>query len=175
MKSGIAAPPTFVALDFETANYSQDSACALALVRVESGVIVRQECRLIRPPSHQFTFTYIHGIEWKHVREQPSFAEVWRDLAPLLDGADFLAAHNAPFDRAVLKACCVRAAIAPPPHKFKCTVTLARKQWNIRPTKLPDVCRHLGIPLNHHDAASDALACAKIVLRAHGVGPRLPE
>ena len=32
-----AAPPTFVALDFETADYGRDSACALALVRVEAG------------------------------------------------------------------------------------------------------------------------------------------
>jgi DNA polymerase-3 subunit epsilon len=41
---------------------------------------------------------------------------------------------------------------------------LARRLWNLKPTKLPDVCRHLGITLKHHDAASDALACAKIVL-----------
>ena len=33
-----AAPPTFVAIDFETADYGRDSACALALVRVEAGV-----------------------------------------------------------------------------------------------------------------------------------------
>ena len=41
---------------------------------------------------------------------------------------------------------------------------MARRAWNLRPTKLPDVCRHLGITLNHHDALSDALACAKIVI-----------
>ncbi|MFA5187667.1 MAG: exonuclease, partial [Patescibacteria group bacterium] len=34
------------------------------------------------------------------------------------------------------------------------------------PTKLPDVCRRLKIPLNHHDAASDAEACARIVMAA---------
>ena len=34
-----AAPPTFVAIDFETADYGRDSACALALVRVEASVI----------------------------------------------------------------------------------------------------------------------------------------
>ena len=32
-------PPTFVAIDFETADYGRDSACALALVRVEAGSI----------------------------------------------------------------------------------------------------------------------------------------
>ena len=40
----LAAPPTFVAIDFETADYGRDSACALALVRVEAGVIVQRAC-----------------------------------------------------------------------------------------------------------------------------------
>jgi len=31
---------------------------------------------------------------------------------------------------------------------------------------LPDVCRHLGLPLQHHNALSDAEACANIVLAA---------
>jgi DNA polymerase-3 subunit epsilon len=49
---------------------------------------------------------------------------------------------------------------------YFCTVQLARQNWNIRPTKLPDVCRHLNLSLNHHDALSDAEACANIVLAA---------
>ena len=43
-----AAPPTFVAIDFETADYGRDSACALALVRVEAGVIVQRTFSYIR-------------------------------------------------------------------------------------------------------------------------------
>ena len=43
---------------------------------------------------------------------------------------------------------------------------------SIFPTKLPDVCGHLDIPLNHHDAGSDSLACAKIVVAAEGEGWR---
>jgi DNA polymerase-3 subunit epsilon len=31
---------------------------------------------------------------------------------------------------------------------------------------LPNVCSYLGIPLDHHNAASDAEACARIVLAA---------
>ena len=45
----------FVAIDFETADYQRDSACAVALVRVESGKIVAREHRLIRPPRRTFT------------------------------------------------------------------------------------------------------------------------
>jgi DNA polymerase-3 subunit epsilon len=156
----------FVAIDFETADSGPDSACAVALVRVEAGRIAARAFRLIRPPRRVFRFTHIHGIRWEDVRREPTFGEVWPDLEPMLSGASFLAAHNAPFDRGVLSTCCRSHGLAPPPLPFVCTVQLARRVWRLRPANLPAVCRHLGIPLRHHDAASDAEACARIVLRA---------
>lgn len=156
----------FAAIDFETADYEPDSACAVALVRVRDGRIVARDQRLIRPPRRDFAFTHIHGITWSDVRDRPRFGDVWRQMAPILEGAVFLAAHNAPFDRNVLRACCDAAGLRPPPLEFTCTVRLARRVWGIYPTKLPDVCRRLGIPLRHHDAASDAEACARIVMAA---------
>ncbi|MBI3929741.1 MAG: 3'-5' exonuclease [Armatimonadetes bacterium] len=157
---------SFVAIDFETADQGRDSACALALVRVEAGRVVQRQAHLIRPPRSRFRFTYIHGICWSQVRREPTFAQLWPRLEPLLRGAEFLAAHNAAFDQSVLRACCRAARLEPPALPFCCTVQLARESWGIRPTKLPDVCRFLGIPLNHHDALSDAEACARIVLAA---------
>lgn len=158
--------PTFLALDFETADHGADSACAIGLVRVEKGQVAQQVTRLIRPPRRRMVFTYIHGITWEMVAQEPCFAEVWPDLEPLFAGVDFLAAHNAPFDRRVLEACCMAAGIGGPATKFVCTVQLARFMWDIRPTNLPNVCRKLRIPLNHHEAGSDAAACAQIVLRS---------
>ena len=156
----------FVAIDFETANYAQDSACAVGLVKVVDGAIVDSVAHLIQPPTREFVFTYIHGLTWKHVARENHFGALWPKLRPWLEGVDFLAAHNAPFDSGVLRACCNRYAIIAPLPKFRCTVTMARRAWNLRPTKLPDVCRHLGIKLDHHDALSDAMACAKIVIAA---------
>ena len=158
----------FVAIDFETADYEHDSACAVAMVRVENGRIVAREERLIRPPRRDFVFTHIHGITWEDVRNEPTFRQIWPQLRGILDGAEFLAAHYASFDRSVLHACCEYARLKPPTLPFTCSCQLARKTWGIYPTKLPDVCRHLRIPLKHHNAASDALACARIVLAAHG-------
>jgi len=158
----------FVAIDFETADYERDSACSVALVRVEGGRIVAREQRLIRPPRREFVFTYLHGISWEDVKHEPQFQNIWPALAPMLVRADFLAAHNASFDRGVLQACCEAAGLEPPPLQFVCTVEVARSAWGIYPTKLHHVCRHLGIPLNHHDALSDAEACARIVLAAEG-------
>lgn len=159
---------TFVAIDFETADRGPDSACSVACVRVEGDRITRSESRLIRPPRSHFEFTRIHDIRWDDVALEPTFGPVWRDLAPLLEGAEFLVAHNAPFDRAVLEACCAQAGMAPPTLPFRCTVRIARAAWRIFPTRLPDVCRFLGIALQHHDARSDAEACAQIVLAAEG-------
>jgi DNA polymerase-3 subunit epsilon len=156
----------FVAIDFETADHGADSACAVALVRVEERCIVRRQFALIRPPRRTFRFTYIHGITWDDVAGEPTFAECWPALSGILDGVHFLAAHNSSFDSGVLRTCCRHAGLAPPPHPFVCTVRLARHTWKLRPANLPAVCAHLGIPLNHHDARSDAEACARIVIEA---------
>jgi len=156
----------FVAIDFETANYQPDSACAVGLVKVASGEIVDKAVHLIRPPTKEFVFTYVHGLTWKDVAKSDDFGTLWPKLAPLLDGATFFAAHNAPFDKGVLHACCATYGIRAPSLPFRCTVQMSRRAWNIYPTKLSDVCKKLKIALNHHEALSDAMACAQIVLAA---------
>src|SRR5436305_897604 len=122
-------PPggAFVAIDFETADHGPDSACAVGLVRVEGLKVVRREVVLIRPPRPRIVFSYIHGITWEMVASAPAFAEAWPALAPVLEGASFLAAHNAPFDRRVLAACCEAAGLSAPVLPFTCTVQLARR------------------------------------------------
>jgi DNA polymerase-3 subunit epsilon len=160
----------FTAIDFETADYGADSACALALVRVEGVRIVSRALFMIRPPRSRFAFTHIHGITWARVRGERPFAEVWPEIEAGLAGSAFLAAHNAPFDRGVLAACCAAAGHAPPALDFHCTVRLARRAWSLSRANLPAVCAHLGIALNHHDPASDAEACARIVIAARREG-----
>lgn len=160
----------FAAIDFETANHRGDSACAIGVVVVEQGKIVDRLYELIRPPSREFFFTHIHGLSWSDVEHAPGFDQVWSRIGEAIASVDFLAAHNAPFDKGVLRACCESYGLAAPGHPFVCTVRLARAQWNIRPTKLPDVCRYLGIKLRHHEADSDAEACARIVIAAEEEG-----
>lgn len=167
------APP-FVAIDFETADYGRDSACAVGLVRVENGKIAAREHRLIRPPRRHIAFTYIHGIAWDDVKDAPAFCDAWPELRPMLEGAEFLAAHNAAFDRGVLNACCCSAGCHSPSQPWVCTVSLARKTWKLPSAALPNVCRHLGLTLRHHQALSDAEACANILLAALQDGAELP-
>ena len=164
-----------LALDFETASHSPDSACALGLALVEDGRLVAEDALLIRPPEPEFVFTWVHGLRWEDVADQPPFDSAWLRLAPWLEGVDWLAAHNAPFDRGVLNACCRTYRLAAVDLPFLCTVQVARQVWGIYPTKLPLVCRALDIPLKHHDAASDAAACAQILVRAMEAGWQPPE
>lgn len=167
----------FVAIDFETADSGRDSACAVGLTKVRDGVIADALYGLIRPPRSRFSpfCVGVHGIRWSDVKDSPNFREFWIEHAGFLEGVDFLAAHNASFDRSVLGACCTMAGLPMPRLPFVCTVNLARNQWDLRPTKLPDVCRHLGLDLNHHHAGSDAEACARIVIAAVEENPRCLE
>ena len=158
---------TFVAIDFETADYYPDSACAVGLVKVVGDRIVERQYHLIKPPRKSFVFSELHGITWTDVRKKPAFGQIWPKLRRFLNGVDFLAAHNASFDRNVLYACAYATGVHVPEYSFVCTVQLARKAWGIYPTKLPHVCESLGIELDHHYALSDAEACARIVIAAN--------
>lgn len=135
-------------------------------MRVQSNEIVQQDHFLIKPPYQHFSFTHIHGVSWKDVADAPTFAELWPRLSPFFKGAELIVAHNVAFDRKVLLACAERYGIKLPVVRYDCTVKLARKHLGIFPTNLPAVCARLSIPLRHHDALSDATACARIALAA---------
>lgn len=165
----------FAAIDFETANNDRDSACALGVVIVENGQIVDTLYELIRPPTSEMLYTHIHGLTWDDVKSAQRFDAVWKDMARELKGVEFLAAHNAPFDKKVLNKCCETYGLVQPEHDYVCTVQLARAQWNLFPTKLPDVCRFLNLDLRHHQADSDAEACARIVMAALEEGWRYEQ
>ncbi len=157
----------FVALDFETSDFRTDSACSIGLVRVENGIIVSEFSRLIKPPQTYVRFTEVHGLRWNDLCDQTTFDVVWAEELPFFKGIDFIAAHNASFDRGVLKGCCARYNLEfPEKIPFKCSLQVSRSQLRISPGKLSNVCKVLGIELNHHEALSDARACAKIILHA---------
>ncbi len=156
----------FLAIDFETADYEPDSACAVGLVKIKGKRVIKRQHFLIRPPRREVHFTHIHGLEWEDVSSQPTFKQLWPRIKPFFKDIDFIAAHNASFDRRVLNACCKSARVKAPELPYVCTMVLARKTWKIFPTKLPDVCNRLGIDLDHHYALSDAEASARIVIES---------
>jgi len=155
---------TFLAIDFETANRYPNSACAIGLVRVRHNQIINKKAFLIKPPYNLFEYSHVHGITFDDVKQQPTFRQLWPRIKKYFDEIDFAVAHNASFDVAVLKSCCQTYGLEMPDVEFRCTMKLSRTVLQIKPANLFHVCRELFIPLTHHDAGSDAEACAKIMI-----------
>jgi hypothetical protein len=50
-----------VAIDFETADRSADSACAIGMVSIDKNKITKKGYRLIRPPRRHFVFSFMRS------------------------------------------------------------------------------------------------------------------
>lgn len=156
----------FVAIDFETANRSPASACAVGLAYVESDEVHRCESHIIDPGMTDFRFAEIHGISHRDCVGAPAFSEIWSLVGKELTTADFVVAHNANYDRLVLEALIVQSGTIPAPLRFLCTRKLARELFACPTGDLASVCRALRISHEPHDPMSDALATARIALSA---------
>lgn len=157
---------SFTAIDFETANSHSYSACQLGIVVVRDGEVTEERSWLIRPPTPLFTFTDIHGITYQMVRDEPTFREIWREVYPYIIDQT-VAAHNARFDENVLLGTLHYYRLAVPAFSIIDSLAVARAVWPDLPNhQLHTVAAHLNIALQHHDAASDARACAEIIKQA---------
>ncbi|MCR4666025.1 MAG: 3'-5' exoribonuclease [Desulfovibrio sp.] len=160
-----------VAIDFETSGTDPSFACAVGLTRIEHGRVSGSFETLLRPPSSRVLFTEVHGLTWSNLRSAPSFTDMWDEIARFAAGADFFIAHNASFDRRVLNACLCRACLPLNDLPFLCTLKGARKVLKKLPSRsLAALCQYFCLPLNHHNAGSDANACAEIFLRLKNMG-----
>lgn len=166
-------PLDFVSIDFETANVNRNSACEIGIIICHDEKIIDSfHCR-IRPPTSNFDYqnTEIHGISWIDVKNEKSFLGIWPKIESLIANAAYIAAHNASFDKSVLKSCCEHYGIPFPNIPWICTYRhIATKLWP-KPTivdnhKLNTLCHHLGIKLSHHQALSDAQAVAEMIFIA---------
>ena len=159
---------TFTAIDFETATGSRNSACAVGIVTVECGEIVDQYSTLIQPPGNEYWYQNIavHGIRPADTANAPTFAELYPEIRLRLRGRT-LVAHNESFDRRVLQATMAHHGLdyadLELSDPWECTVRINRAK-GYRPNDLATCCTRHNIPLNHHEALSDALACAKLYL-----------
>ena len=158
----------FVAIDFETANPKRDSACQLGLVVVEGGKIIERRNWLIRPPNmyfHPFNIR-IHGITPDHVKDEPRFDALFKQLKPYLEG-NIIVCHNASFDISVLRHSMDKYKIPYPSFEYACTKIIAEKTWPfLNSYRLNNIAEYLGVKFTHHDALEDAYACAEIAIQA---------
>ena len=166
----------FTAIDFETANEGRASACAIGVVRVRGGVVVESFETLLRPREVRVHWRnqQVHGIAEERLHDAPTLVDVWPQLLPYLH-RQAVVAHNSAFDVSVLEYSCRDFGVPIPAFHSLCSVKLAKTCWpQLERHKLDHVAAHFGIPLNHHDALSDARACAEITVRAFQSGKKLP-
>ena len=157
---------TFTAIDFETAiGYHP---CSVGIVTVENGVIVDEFVTLIKPPKNEYSpFTIrVHGIHPRDTVNAKTFIQLYPEIKKRLQNR-VVVAHNESFDRNVLAKTMALYQLDYQDlniaSRWECTVKIYKAKGFV-PTKLSDCCCKMNIALNHHEALSDARACAKLYL-----------
>ena len=156
----------FVVIDVETACSRVSSICQIGIVGFRNGAVSFEYETLLDPRDHFSGFnTRIHGIAAEHVVGRPCFADVHGIVDGHLTGRTTVA--HSYFDKSALAGACRvhdRSIIA---TTWLDSVRVAKRSWpELASHKLNVVAKHLGIPLKHHDALSDARAAGMIVVRA---------
>lgn len=156
MKKASDKIDTFTAIDFETAQGPRWSICQVGLVKVVHGEIIDEIDILIKPPGNKYFYvnTGIHGINAKHTRSAPTFDKIWHKIEPYISNQNVVA-HNSDFDFNCLKQVLNLYRLEHPTFNPHCTYKIYGKN-------LADLCWEHSIELNHHNALSDAKACAKL-------------
>ena len=152
----------FTAFDFETATYDR-MPCQLGLVVVRKGEIVEERMFLIKPPENRYDTgcERIHGISPKETETCQEFDQLWDEIKPYFEH-ELLVAHNVDFDIGVLDKILKFYNL----HKVRplCFYDTMYLFDNCK-RSLSDITYALGIIMEkHHDALSDARACAQIYI-----------
>lgn len=163
-------PLEFTAIDFETANGSPASPCAVGLVKVRDGKITNGFESLFKPPAEHNWFSAgniaVHGITASMIESAPSYSSVLEKMLDFI-GDDPLIAHNAAFDMGVLKASAEAIQVTLPALSYTCSLLIARKTYNLDSYRLNQVAYAIGHEeFDHHNALADSDACSRIVIHA---------
>ena len=159
---------TFTAIDFETATGYPESACAVGIVTVNDGIITEEYYTLIQPPNNEYWYQNImvHGIKPIETLNGKTFDQVFPEIQKRLFGRKIVA-HNEAFDRRVLtktmKAYGLYYDELEIAEMWECTCKIYRKK-GYKPANLKHCSDLNNIQLVHHEALSDARACAKLYL-----------
>ncbi|MCB9033157.1 MAG: 3'-5' exoribonuclease [Chitinophagales bacterium] len=150
---------SFTAIDFETAQGKRWSICQVGLVRVENQIITEQLSILVQPPDNYYwnNFIDIHGIDPKQTTNTPTFDKIWYQIEPFIKGQNVVAHNGFAFDFHCLNQTLEYYNIELPKYTGYDT-------YRIFGNKLSSLCEEYKIPLNHHEALSDAMACTALFL-----------
>ncbi len=159
---------TFTAIDFETATGYAISACAVGIVTVNDGQITDEYYSLIQPPNNEYWYrnTMVHGIRPVQTVGHKTFDGVFPEIKKRLVGRKIVA-HNESFDRNVLSKTMLHYGFyydeLQLAERWECTCKIYKAK-GYKPANLKACSDRHGIVLSHHEALSDARACAKLYL-----------
>ncbi|OII36073.1 hypothetical protein BIU98_00545 [Curtobacterium sp. MMLR14_010] len=156
---------SFVAIDFETANFDRASVCAVGITKVIDGVVASTTAWYVEPPTGlDFTNTYLHGIGPGDVDGAPTWPDTLDRLHAVSEGLPLVA--YSPFDKGVYNAANALVEGPDPRLTFLDALAVVRHHCNLPSHRLPLVVEHFKLPdFHHHEAGADSLACALITLR----------
>ena len=107
-----------------------------------------------------------HGIKPIETLDKPMFDDLWPEIQKRLFGRK-LVAHNERFDRNVLQKTMKYYGLyydeLEVADMWECTCKIYRAK-GYKPANLKYCANQNNIQLNHHEALSDARACAKLYL-----------
>ena len=156
-------------IDFETANTSRASLCAVAAVKYD--LITSEEIgryySLVNPQEYFDTFNImIHGITPDMVSNAPIFPSAMAQVFSMADEYTMFIAHNTAFDISVMRYAAYKYGMDFPDIQYTCTYRLAKQlipeQVSYTLPIVAELCSITG--LNHHNAESDAEVCGRIFL-----------
>ena len=159
---------TFTAIDFETA--IRHHICAVGIVTVKNGKITDEYHTLIKPPNNEYNWhnIQVHSITELDTQNAPSFYKIYPEIKKRLQGKTVVA-HNESFDRSVMQKTMAENNLdyseLEISDRWECTMKLCRANDKYPSGKLDECCSVDNIELEHHDALSDARACAELFLR----------
>ncbi len=161
----------FTAIDFETPTSPNDSICAVGIVTVENGKIIDEYHSLIKPPNNEYSWhnTEVHGITAEDTQHSVSFDKIYPEIRKRLQGK-LVVAHNEAFDRSVLQKTMAFYGLDYAELQiadcWECTMKMCKANDKYPNGKLDECCEVASIELNHHEALSDARACAELYMSA---------
>jgi len=163
----------FLSIDFETANDSLLSACAIGVSHFENMESTNTCHSFIKPPIFHKKLKVenynIHKIDYSEYSKSNNFYKVWLQLAEqfsiMENDANHFVCFNAIFDLSVLMNLTKKYNI-PMNFVFYDPMEIAKHIWPERESySLKNLTKDFEIELNHHNPLSDAIAAGKLVIK----------
>jgi DNA polymerase III subunit epsilon len=151
---------SFIAIDFETAQGPRHTACAVGIVKVIDNTIVEKYFTLIKPPDNKHSpgNSRKNGINSTHTINAPTFPEVVDKIHSYLK--DNKVVCYSQFDENVYNSCVDYYNL----DEYYYVRNFTDVCYLDGGRSLDKACAAYGIEFKHHDALSDAYACARVYL-----------